>query len=202
MNINNLILENKLGSGMVGTTYLAIYKKKKYAVKIEKIAEYKKDYNLKFQDCREIEFSLNFANNYPEQFIYLYAYDIIDNCPHIQEYPGGSFPTHLPPQVLKSLKEKLDSNFCIRKVYSLIDTTASKIFPTLTVKQLYSYVAQVAYIIWLMNSNGYTHNDLHGENIGVMYVNKNKKITIFDNIIPTFGIQFKAIDYGNVLNYK
>ena len=33
MNIDNLILGNRLGSGMVGTTYLAIYKKKNMQLK-------------------------------------------------------------------------------------------------------------------------------------------------------------------------
>jgi hypothetical protein len=55
---------------------------------------------------------------------------------------------------------------------------------------------------YLMKKNDYTHNDLHGENLGVLYVNKNKILNIFNLKIPTFGLQFKAIDYGLVLNSK
>ena len=187
---------------MFGTTYLSSYKKKNYALKIEKIAEKNINYNLKNQDWREIEFSLNFANKYPEQFIYLYAYDIIDNCYHIQDYPDNKIPQHLPPDVIVRLEEKQKSKYCIRKVYSLIDSTFSKIYNTITQEQFYSFLAQISYIALLMKESGYSHNDLHGENVGVLYVNKNKKLNILGNEIPTFGLQFKAIDFGNVLHNK
>ena len=202
MDINELKLGKKLGSGMFGTTYLAEYKNKSYAVKIEKIAEKNINYDLKVQDWREIEFSESFANNYPEQFIYLYAYDIINDCKHIQEYTNNEIPKHLPKQVIKRLEEKQASSLCIRKVYSLIDSTFSKIYKTITKEQFYSCIIQISYIAYLMKNAGYTHNDLHGENLGVLYVDEKKKINIFGNQISTFGLQFKAIDFGNVLNSK
>jgi len=202
MNINNLKLKKKLGSGMFGTTYLTTYKNKNYAIKIEKIAEKNINYDLKVQDWREIEFSINFANNYPNQFITLYAYDIIDNCEHIQEYSNNQIPRHLPPSVITRLEDKQKSKYCIRKVYSLIDTTFSKIYDDITKEQFYSCLAQISYMALLMKEHGYTHNDLHGENLGVLYVNKNKKLNILNTIIPTFGLQFKAIDFGNVLHSK
>ena len=69
---------------MAGTVFLVSDDITKYALKIEKIAEkYAEEnlnnntLNLQSRDLREIEFSLNFANKYPEQFIYLYAYDIV-----------------------------------------------------------------------------------------------------------------------------
>ena len=202
MNIDNLKLKKKLGSGMFGTTYLTTYKNKDYAIKIEKIAEKNINYDLRIQDWREIDFSLNFANKYPDQFIMLYAYDVINNCKHVQEYYNNQIPQHLPSNVIVKLKEKQESKYCIRKVYSLVDTTFSKIYDNITKEQYYSCLAQISYIAFLMKNSGYTHNDLHGENLGVLYVNKNKKLNILNTLIPTFGLQFKAIDFGTVLNTK
>ncbi len=202
MDIDKFKLDKKLGSGMFGTTYLATWKNKKYALKIEKISEKDLTHDLSSRDWRDIEFSENFANNYPEQFIYLYKYDLINDCKHIQEYPTGDIPQHLPKDVIDILKEKQASKYCIRKVYSLIDTTFSKAYNTFTKEQFYSFLGQMAYINLLLKKSGYTHNDLHGENVGVLYVNKNKKLDILGYKFPTFGVQFKAIDYGMIMNDK
>jgi len=71
---------------MIGTVFLAKYKNKKYALKIEHILEADLKKSSSSQIWREIFFSTKFANKYPEQFIKLYSYDIIDNCTHKQEY--------------------------------------------------------------------------------------------------------------------
>jgi hypothetical protein len=202
INIDDIKLTKKLGSGMFGTTYLGLYKNKKYAVKIEKISEKDLEYNLVCRDWRDIEFSENFANGYPEQFIYLYKYDLINNCKHIQEYATGEIPKHLPEEVIKKLEEKQKSNYCIRKVYSLLDTTFSNIYDELTKEQFYSFIGQIAYIHLLLKQNNYTHNDFHGQNAGILFVKKDKKLDILNYNFPTFGIQCKAIDYGMVLNNK
>lgn len=204
MNIDNFELKNKLGSGMFGTVYLATYKnrKKNYAIKIEKIAKDNIKYNINTQDWREIEFSIKFANKYPDQFITLYTFDVVDDCKHIQEYANNKIPQHLPQNIITRLEEKQSSKYCIRKVYSLLDTSLGSIIDTLKPENFYSLIAQISYCVFLMHKHGYTHNDLHSQNIGVLYVNKNKKIKIDKYKIPTFGYQFKAIDFGNVLNSK
>lgn len=51
-----------------------------------------------------------------------------------------------------------------------------------------------------MKINGYTHCDLHGQNIGAIFVNRDKKIDILGYKFPTFGIQYKALDFGMVLS--
>jgi hypothetical protein len=202
INIDQIDLSIKLGAGMFGTTYLGIYKGKKYAVKIEKIAEKDIGYNLKVQDWRDIEFSLNFANLFPNQFIYLYSYDIIDNCKHIQEYPSDKIPDHLPKLVQIKLREKSQSTFCIRKVYSLIDTTFSSIFNEMSKKQFYSFLGQISWIYYLITQHGYTHNDFHGQNVGIVYTGKKSTIKMENINFPTAGICCKAIDFGMVLNDK
>jgi hypothetical protein len=139
---------------------------------------------------------------YNHFYTFLYVFISTSSLPHSQEYPNNKIPQHLPPDVIARLEEKQKSKYCIRKVYSLIDNTFSKIYNTISKEQFYSCLAQVAYIVLLMKEAGYTHNDLHGENIGVLYVDKNKKLNILENSIPTFGLQFKAIDFGNVLHPK
>ena len=79
MDLKKLKIIKELGSGMKGTVYLAKYNNKYYAYKIEKIL--KKNIS---STKNEINFSLNFANKYHNQFI-LYKYDIIDNCNHNQK---------------------------------------------------------------------------------------------------------------------
>jgi hypothetical protein len=200
MDLNNVAIKKKLGFGMAGTIYLISFKKKEYALKIEKIPEkYALKKNLRFSYWREIDFSMNFANNYPEQFITLYKYDIINDCKHIQEFKNDL--KNCTIDVRNKLIEKNKSNYCIRKVYSLIDTILKDVIDTFTISQFYSMMAQVTSIIYLMRENGYTHNDLHSKNIGVIKTSK-KYLTILDNKIPLLGYQYKAIDYGMVLHKK
>ena len=65
----------ELGNGMVGTTWLVTLNKKKYALKIEKISEENLEFNTKYPEWREIDFSEKFGNNYPEQFVKLIQYN-------------------------------------------------------------------------------------------------------------------------------
>jgi hypothetical protein len=204
MDIDKAIIIKKLGNGMAGTVYLVNIRKKMYALKIEKIADkfiHKKDMkkDVTSREWREIDFSLNFANEYPDQFITLYKYDIIKDCKHVQEFTNNlkTFPIY----VQNIFTEKNNSNYCIRKVFSLIDNILKDVIDTFTIPQFYSMMAQVTYIIHLMRENGYTHNDLHSSNIGVVKTNK-KYLTILNNKIPLLGYQYKAIDYGMVLNKK
>ena len=162
---------------MAGTVFLVSDDITKYALKIEKIAEkYAEEnlnnntLNLQSRDLREIEFSLNFANKYPEQFIYLYAYDIVKNCDHIQEYTSNlnGYPDHIKQFYI----EKQKSKYCIRKLYSCVDTVLKQIINKLSHRQIYSFIAQISYIIYLMQQSEYTHNDLQTNNIGVLNTTK------------------------------
>ena len=119
--------------------------------------------NLASREWREIEFSLNMANKHPDQFMKLYKYDVVDNCTHVQEYPNElkKYPVYLQ----KIFTKKNNSTYCIRKVYSLVDTVLKDVIRRLTVKQIYSMIAQTTYIIYLMKEYGYTHNDFHTQNI-------------------------------------
>ncbi len=195
IHINKFIIIKELGYGMFGTVYMVRYKTKYYALKIEKIIKENTIRDIKYPEWREIEFSEKFGNQYPNQFIKLFAYDIITDCEHVQKYPHDE--SNLPPNKQQKIKEKISSIYCIRKIYSLVDTTCKKIINNLDLKQSYSMIIQTGYIIDLLNKNGYSHNDLHSENIGVKYTNK-KYINIYGKDILTFGYIYKAIDYGNM----
>ncbi len=87
------------------------------------------------------------------------------------------------------------------KLYSLVNTDLSKIIKILNKKQLYSLIIQTAHIIWLLETHGYSHNDLHSQNTGVIFTDK-KYINILNNKIPipTYGNIFTALDFGNMTN--
>ena len=200
MDIDKMKIISRLGNGMSGSVSRVSLKKKEYALKIEKIAEkYALKKNLASREWREIEFSLNMANKHPDQFMTLYKYDVVDNCTHVQEYPNElkKYPVYLQ----KIFTKKNNSTYCIRKVYSLVDTVLKDVIRRLTVKQIYSMIAQTTYIIYLMKEYGYTHNDFHTQNIGVVYTDT-KYMKIMDIKIPLFGYQYQAIDYGMVLHKK
>lgn len=195
--IDDCKIIKELGQGMVGITYLVELDSVKYALKVEKIPESHvlARSDTRYSEWREIEFSEQFGNKYPEQFIKLYVWDIQTNC----YYSNPNNFSHLPREVQTRLQEKLDSKLCIRKLYSLVDTDLSKIIKTLDKKQIYSLIIQTAHIIWLLSTEGYSHNDLHQNNIGVIYTEK-KYIDILDSRIPvpTYGNIFVALDFGNM----
>ena len=129
----------------------------------------------------------------------LYKYDVVNNCTHIQEFPNEL--KNYPVYVQKIFMEKNNSKYCIRKIYSLVDNTLKDTMGRLTVKQIYSMIAQTVYIIHLMRESGYTHNDFHSNNIGVVQTNA-RYMMILGNRVPLFGFQYVAIDYGMVLHKK
>jgi len=196
MNIDNLKLIKKIGYGMYGTIYLVKYENDYRALKIEHIL--KKDMNKKSSIIwNEINFSLNFGNNYPDQFIKLHAYDFINNCEHNQEYSSNI--TIFSNKTQKKIKSLSSSDFCIRKIYSLIDTSLDKIFNKLSKVQIYSMLIQLFYTVNLLEKNNYIHGDIHAGNIGVLKTDI-KTLTIGNYTIPTEGYIYKLIDYGFTTN--
>lgn len=193
--IDDLIIIKTLGYGMVGTVYKTEYKKKFYALKVEHILETDLKYNPKSVVWREINFCVNFALKYPDQFTNLLVYDFIDNCTHKQKYsfPIKTFPLKAQENFIK-LK---NSNWCIRKVFELIDGSLDSVLGDLNIKQIYSMIVQLCWIIKLLESNGYIHGDIHSGNIGFIQT-KSKYINIWNQKIPTYGYIFKLIDYGLV----
>ena len=197
ININDIIIGKKIGEGFIGTIYLATHKNKKYALKIEHILEKNIKKSLKSQVWRENEFANTLGKKYPDQFMILYDYKITDSCKHIQKIPNAN----LSKKVKQHLQELAESEYCIMRLYSYVDTTLENIITKLSLKQRFSMIIQVSYIVYLMQKHGYKHTDFHYGNIGVKYTHKSS-VKILDKKIPTFGYIYCAIDYGLVLNKK
>ncbi len=184
---------------MLGDVYLCSVSNNYYALKIEKIEHKNIKYNLAVQEWREIEFSQSFGNNYTEQFIKLCDYDVIED---IQERVCHYSTNKFSQKIIKRLKNKSISKYAIRRLYSLVDNNLKSVINTLTKKQLYSTIVQVAYICHIMQSKGYSHNDFHTKNIGVVHVSNDTCINISNKKLQTHGIHIKALDFGIVLHEK
>ena len=203
MSIDVYKIIKELGHGVFGTVYLVQKNGKKYALKIQKIL--KKDIdNKNSQIYNEIKFGTTIARKYPKQFMTLVDYDFIDNCSHKQKY-SNAFRRNLGanPKLSKLIDQYSKSEYCVRLVYSIIDTTLKKIKPLLSLRERYSGLLQLLNIVYLLRKHKYTHNDFHNQNVGVIKTDKTAIIkTKFGNI-PTFGYQYEAIDYGMITNqYK
>lgn len=195
--IDKVKIIKELGHGIMGTVYLVSYKGKNYALKIEHILE--EDIADKSSPIwNEIRFAEDVANSNPQHFMTLNNYDFIDKCELKQEYAADL--SHFPDLKQKFLKKLAASPFCVRKIYSLVDTTLDKV-EMKSKEEYYSMMIQMLYIVYLMEKKGYVHADLHHGNIGVVNT-KRKYIRIMGDKIPTFGRIYKAIDYGGVLNEK
>jgi serine/threonine protein kinase len=181
----------KIKSGGQGTVYLVKYKNKKYILKIEKILKKNINKNYKSIYWREIDFAKNINKINYNHFIKLYDYNIVNNYNFKLENPYN----------ISYIDELNKSNYCSLKIYEYVDMTLDKIIDKLNITELYSIIIQLSYSIYLMNKNGYTHNDLHINNIGIKKTKKTS-IYIFNYKIPTFGNIVKIIDYGNILHKK
>ena len=197
--MEDIVIINKLGAGMLGDVYLCSYKNNHYALKIEKILVADVDYDVAKQEWREVDFSYSFGNSYPESFVTLCKHDIV------RDYVKKKYVLknkNMSDYVKNRLKMKSKSKYSIRKLYSLIHNTLKDEINQLSTNQLYSVILQVIYICNLMKEHGYTHNDLHTKNIGIIHTDKNKTMNMFGRTIKTFGIQIKLIDFGFCLHEK
>jgi len=96
------------------------------------------------------------------------------------------------------LKKANKSNYCLDLIMDMKDGTILELFNTFSKCLIYSYIIQLIYTLYLIHSNGYTHNDLNLGNI--MYTKTKKKyINILNLSVPTMGYIFSIIDYGNIL---
>lgn len=169
---------------------------KKYIIKIEHIT--KKEQNDKNSNIwNEINFSLNFGNKYPEHFMSLINYSIEENCKNINLLWKNGQPLGMwSDKLISEYKKRIAENICIYKIYTRMDTILNKILDKLSHLQIYSMLIQVSYAMRLLHRNNYIHGDLHIANVGVMKTGLKAKIQLGKNTIPTYGYQYKLIDFG------
>ena len=207
INFDDLQIIKKLGSGTFGTSYLVktIKDNKKYVLKTQKIfysdkklKENVRDY--KEQIWREIDLHefINKIKDTNDQsfFTKLYDYKIFNNCDNTQI---NELFTHIP--YFKKLNE---SKWCIKYLLEYKEGITLKDFllkNTLTEKQIYSILLQLCKIILILYNGGYSHSDLHLDNI-IINNTKNKYFDFMDKKIPFNGYKINVIDYGFSLHEK
>jgi serine/threonine protein kinase len=191
---------SELGTGFFGTTYKIKYlpNNKFYALKRQKIMPKQKSKTLKSKIWREIYFASK-MKSYPNHFMQLYNYEIIDNCDHIQVYPKKYAKPNAKMQ--KRLDILAKSKICIELIYDLKDGILDDIHFQLSQSQLISMQIQILYALYLTHSNGYYHLDVKSDNIGFIRTSL-EYINILNYKIPTYGYIWSLIDYGNVLSFK
>ncbi len=212
INFDDLQIIKKLGSGTFGTSHLVkttTDNNKEYVLKIQKIlySEKKLKHNVrdyKEQIWREIDLH-EFINTLDKKdqifFTKLYDYRIFNNCDFTHE-----------KKLLKSFNlqnnpyfKKLDeSKWCIKYLLDYKEGITLKDFlikNKLTEKQIYSILLQLCKIILILYNGGYSHGDLHFENIIINHTN-NKYFDFMDKKIPFNGYQISVIDYGFSLHEK
>jgi serine/threonine protein kinase len=203
--LDKITIGKYIAKGMMGTIYIATDEKgNKYAYKIGKILPKEVKKSLESEYWRENDFAENLSNKYPDQFMHLYDSKIENNCTHTQNFSGFDFTMNDLPKSQQNYYKKLEkSPYCSIKLWSLIDGDLKNLLSKnkLSEKEFYDIYIQIVYIVYLMNKNGYYHNDFHPGNIGYVKTNK-KTIDILGHKIPTHGYLIKAIDFGLVLHKK
>lgn len=209
----NFKKEKIIDSGMGGNVFLISDDNgNTYALKEEKILD---DMNcdiengLQYDQCREIDFCLNFGNTNPNQFVSLVEHKIKEDCDfEFSEKYKKHFP-YLPKHIQEKFTLRDKGKRCIQKIFTLIDKNLNDGINDLSKKMIYSAITQITYAVYLMHLNGFTHNDLHGGNIGIVDVDDEYIDIVFRNDalndirkLKTHGKLFKIIDYGNILHKK
>jgi serine/threonine protein kinase len=197
--LNNYNKLNILGQGSIGKVYKVKSRKnnQEYALKVEYI-EPGSNKNIGSSVWNEIEFSKTVAKKFPEQFIQLLSFDIIENCNE-----NIHIPNFLTPNMKLHLKEKKEKKICIRKLYDIIDTSLSKLDESkMSLQQIYSIIIQLLYICYILEQSGWVHGDLHPGNIGIKYTDQEFIDILGNHRIPTFGIIVKAIDLGDIMHFS
>lgn len=199
VNIDSYKIIKFISSGMYGMIYLAKKSSKEYAIKIEHMFPEEIVENYTCPIWREIYFCKTFGNNYPDLFVHLYGYDILQNYNYNHKYKIDIKFTSAKDQ--EFYKKLHSSNTCIRKIYSLIDNNYNNFIQINSMPQnmIYSMIVQILSSMILLHENEYIHGDIHLGNIGIVKTSK-KNITIGKLSIPTFGYIYKLIDYGKTLN--
>lgn len=188
-------ITKKLGEGVMGKVYLARYNHESYALKIQRINKYDTKENYKSSLWREIEFS-NFTKNYPDQFIILHEYNIIDDS---EDFPNIK---KLNDEEKKDFNIFFKSQYCVIFAYSIKDGNFKDILKKLSDKQFFSMLIQMSYIMHLLIENGYRHNDIHYQNVMYKKCDKNKTLKILEYVVPTYGYIFCLVDYGLIAHKK
>jgi hypothetical protein len=196
-------IKSMLGYGCEGIVLLLEGNNEKFA---KKISFAKNNFgDLKKSLDNEIEFQSEIVSKYPLYFVKLFTFDIfneyrVDN-EIIKFVENNKIFMNERRKCVKKLYEIIVGNIkspCIVKIYDLIDGTLDEILSNMTMNEIYSSIIQLAYGIHILEKYDYIHNDTrNGENIAYIKT-ANKNIKIYNYQVPTFGYEWKLIDYDRI----
>ena len=194
----NIKIGKTIDKGILSSVHECTLNENKYIIKIAYVT--KKEMNV---IDNEINFSLQFGNKYPEYFMQLIDYYFEEGCSHIKISWDVSNPhQNMKRNVLNEYKKRINENICSYKIYTKMDVILNNILTKLTHVQIYSMILQVSYILKFMHKHNYIHGDVHVGNIGAMKTTIGAQINLGQNIIRTYGYQYKLIDFGMTLYKK
>lgn len=182
----------KLGNGLHATVYLVTYNNQNYALKVLKIFNNKINKNSQIWNELDLYKYIDKLKPIDQSFFTkLYYYKIYYDC-----------NKHKYTKELYVNNNK--SNICIKYLQDYKgDTTLSSYIENnlLSNIELYSLILQLCHIQLILFKNGYSHGDLHLDNIMINKTNK-KYFKLLNKKIYFNGLQISIIDYGSVFHKK
>ncbi len=175
--INKLQINELLGKGHCGMVYKCSYNGQTFALKKEKrLKQYIDDKNSFMWN--EITFAQHFYNLYPNHFMKLFEYKIINDC--VMEN------SNLPHK-----KEFNDSKYCSLFLYEylpkMLDTNSHQIF------------VQLVYFSYITLKHGWYYYDFKDNNLALKKTN-DKQINVLKYKLNVDEYTLCPIDYGYVVH--
>jgi len=185
-------LRRIISKRFMATIYEGSFKKSPCVWKIEHVTKKDVD-NRKSPMWAELNFSLDFGNKHPDHFMQLLHYEIGD-CSKVKlSWDPNNYPKDWTvDNDINIIREQV----CIHKAYSKMQVVLNDIYRKMNHLQIYSMILQMEYALKLMHANNYTHGDFHPGNIAAIKTKPNSKKKLGDVIVPTFGYDWKLIDFG------
>ena len=151
-------VEKKLGVGVEGETYLVTYKNQKMIMKVGLYDGYT---DSRSQYHRQIIFHNEVASKYPEHFMQLHDYKIIENT--------SSFRPKLSNRTYMT-NEEYNSRLETGKLYLLYYTpvlhyTLHSVSNGMSDNDKVNVIADISETITILRRHGYYHRDIHCENL-------------------------------------
>ncbi len=199
-----------IGSGYEGDVFISADKKL-----IKKVFHIPNDAKLpdyRFSVWREIEFS-NIASQYPQFFMQLVSYQIVDKCNYKRKTPMW---LKLPKEI-SEWKETQDTNLCAELIYTpVLDGTLRSLYQSYNIRDEKSHIQQwnkftfpllfqQLYILYILETLDYVHRDAHHANWMYKKISTSKPL-IFSGLKKTYKLktnyQLFLCDYGELTHKK
>lgn len=186
----NMTIIKELSSGANGTAYLVERGGVKMVYKIEKMDVFDENTPLQSEYYRQVDFNKNIAIEHPNNFLVLKSHGIIYDCEYVHP-KTEEFEKSIDENRKRIFKRKNTQSDCYFLLYTpFLDGSYREIRKIIyqDPKLFIDFIYQIINSINIMRKKGYSHNDLHSNNL--MY----KKIND--------GYQWYIIDYGSVYHEK